>query len=234
MNLLKRIARSYAGQKAAGIVLAQYLQVVWITNRCVIEPADFYERVAPELPIIVALWHGQHYMAPFMRRAEHKVKVLISRHRDGEINATAVEWLGSQVVRGSGDHDRRYDRKGGVGAFKGMLAALAENYSVVLTADIPKVSRVAGAGIVMLARFSGRPIYPVAVATSRRRVFDNWDRSVVNLPFGRLAIVVGDPIRVPADADDSTQETARQAVEAALNAATARAYEIVDRTVKSR
>src|SRR6185295_2297177 len=98
-------------------------------------------------------------------------------------------------------------------------------------ADVPKVARVAGAGIVTLARFSGRPIFPVAVASSRRMVLDNWDRSAVNLPFGRLAMVVGDPVRVAQDADDVAQETARQAVEAGLNAATARAYEIADRAL---
>ena len=47
-----------------------------------------------------------------------------------------------------------------------MLTALKDNWSMALTADIPKVSRVAGVGIVKLAQVSGRPIYPVAVATS--------------------------------------------------------------------
>ena len=43
------------------------------------------------------------------------------------------------------------DRKGGVGAFREMLDALAQGYSVALTADVPKVSRIVGLGIVMLA-----------------------------------------------------------------------------------
>jgi len=156
------------------------------------------------------------------------VKVLISRHRDGAINAVAVERLGVPAIRGSGDHGRRYDRKGGVGAFKSMLDALADGWSMVLTADVPKVARVAGLGIVMLARYSGRPIYPVAAATSRRIEFDNWDRSEFNLPFGRLAIVVGEPIRVAGDADARALEAARRSVEVGLNAATARAHDIVD------
>ena len=42
--------------------------------------------------------------------------------------------------------------------------------------------------------------------------------------------MAGAPIRVPADADDATLETARRAVEDALNAATARAYAIADGT----
>jgi lysophospholipid acyltransferase (LPLAT)-like uncharacterized protein len=163
---------------------------------------------------------------PFFRRPEHKVKVLISRHRDGEFNAIAAERLGVGAVRGSGDHGRRFDRKGGVGAFKGMLDALADGYTMALTADVPQVSRVAGPGIVTLARYSGRPIYPVAVTTSRRIEIDNWDRSQVNLPFGRFVIVVGDPITVAMDADDAALECARQTVERELNAATARAHAI--------
>ena len=227
--LVRRMTRSRPFQTALGAIGAAYLRLVWKTSRVTIEPADIYERIVPDLPIIVALWHGQHLMAPFLRRAEHRAKVLISRHRDGEINAIAVERLGSGTIRGSGDHGRRFDRKGGVGAFKGMLEALGEGYIVVLTADIPKVARVAGEGIVKLASVSGRPIYPAAVATSRRIEIDSWDRSAVNLPFSRLAIVAGSPIRVPDRADRATLEHYRSLVESELNAATARAYAIVDR-----
>jgi lysophospholipid acyltransferase (LPLAT)-like uncharacterized protein len=100
---------------------------------------------------------------------------------------------------------------------------------MALTADVPKVSRVAGLGIIKLASATGRPIFPVALATSRRKVLDNWDRSAINLPFSRGATVVGDPIRVPADAGPEALEHARSALEQALNAATERAYAIADR-----
>ncbi|MFL5088577.1 MAG: lysophospholipid acyltransferase family protein, partial [Xanthobacteraceae bacterium] len=106
---------------------------------------------------------------------------------------------------------------------------LQDNWSMALTADIPKVSRVAGGGIVKLAQISGRPIYPVAVATSGRITLNNWDRSVINLPFSRGAIVAGEPIRVPPEADEAALEQARVAVEQGVNAATERAYAIVDR-----
>ncbi len=224
----RRLAQSPAVQKAIGILAAEFLRLVWWTNRLVLEPADFYEAVEPDLPVIVGMWHGQHFMAPFFSRG-HRVKVLISRHRDGEINAVAAKRLGVEPVRGSGDHGRRFDLKGGVSAFKTMLSALQQGYNVALTADVPKVSQVAGQGIVMLGRLSGRPIYPVAVATSRRITLKNWDRSAVNLPFGTLAIVVGAPVRVPTDADEALVERCRIAVEQELKKATARAYAIVDR-----
>ena len=224
----RRLAQSPAVQKAIGVVVAEFLRLVWWTNRLVLEPADFYEKVEPDLPIIVGLWHGQHFMSPFFSRG-HRVKVLISRHRDGEINAVAARRLGVEPVRGSGDHGRRFDLKGGVAAFKTMLTALQDGYNVALTADVPKVSRVAGPGIVLLGRMSGRPIYPAAVATSRRFTLKNWDRSVVNLPFGTIALVVGEPVRVPGDADEAMLEQCRIAVEQGLKKVTARAYAIVDR-----
>jgi lysophospholipid acyltransferase (LPLAT)-like uncharacterized protein len=224
----RRIAQTPAVQKAIGVLAAEYLRLVWWTNRLVLEPADFYERVAPELPVIVGFWHGQHFMTPFLRRG-HKVKVLISRHRDGEINAAAARRLGVEPIRGSGDHGRRFDLKGGVGAFRTMLAALQDGWNVALTADVPKVSQVAGPGIVMLGRLSGRPIYPLAIATSRRITLKNWDRSAVHLPFGTIAIVAGDPVKVPPDADEAKLEECRLAVEQGLKKVTARAYALVDK-----
>ena len=224
----RSIARSPAVQKMMGVVAAEYLRLVWRTNRLFLEPANLYAWVEPHLPIIVAMWHGQHFMVPFLSRG-HRVKVLISRHRDGEINARAAERLGVIPVRGSGDHGRRFDVKGGVGAFKNMLTALADGYNMALTADVPKVARVAGPGIVMLGGISGRPIYPVAVATSRRIELKNWDRSAVNLPVGRIAIVMGDPVAVPAGADEAMLETCRSEVQQRLDSVTVRAYEIVDR-----
>jgi lysophospholipid acyltransferase (LPLAT)-like uncharacterized protein len=227
----RQIAQSPAVQKAIGILAAEFLRVVWWTNRLVLEPADFYERIEPELPVIVGFWHGQHFLTPFFSRG-HKVKVLISRHRDGEINAVAARRLGVEPIRGSGDHGRRFDLKGGVAAFKTMLTALQDGYNVALTADVPKVSQVAGPGIIMLGRLSGRPIYPAAVATSRRVTLKNWDRSAVNLPFGTVAIVVGDPVKVPNDADEAMLEQCRLAVEQGLQRVTARAYAIVDGKVR--
>jgi lysophospholipid acyltransferase (LPLAT)-like uncharacterized protein len=232
MGALSRLGTARWVQRGIGIGAAEYLRLVRNTSSFAIDPPDFYERVAPDVPVIAAMWHGQHFMMPFFRRDPYRAKVLVSRHRDGEINAIASERLGVGTIRGSGTHGRDIHRKGGVAGFKGMLEALAQGFNVALTADVPKVSRVAGLGIVQLARLSGRPIYPVAVATSRRIELNNWDRSVVNLPFGRFAIVVGEAIQVAADADDTALEAARALVESRLNGATERVYAIVDGRAK--
>ncbi len=110
------------------------------------------------------------------------------------------------------------------------LRALKEGYSIAMTADVPKgPARKSGVGIVQLAKHSGRPVLPVAVATSRSIELNSWDKASVNLPFGRGSIAVSDLIWVPADADDDTLEEYRLKVEEGLNAATKRAYELVGR-----
>ncbi len=216
-------------RSGAGALMANYLRLVWQTNRFEYDPPDLYDRVRPKLPAIITMWHGQHFMGPFVKRPEHRVKALISFHRDADINAIAAERLGVQTIRGSGDHGRRFDRKGGVVAFIKMRDSLAEDWNVMLTADVPKVSRVAGLGVVKLAKATGRPILPVGISTSRRITLDNWDRSEINLPFGRGAIVLGESIEVARDADDAALEAARQRVEAELNTVTARAQALADR-----
>lgn len=235
MSVLKRIVRSRAVQETLGFLLANYLRLVQRTNRFVLDPPDAYDRVGPQMPVIAAMWHGQHFMISFGKRPQDRASALVSRSGDGEFNAIALRHLGIGAVRGSGARDdkirakgsARMREKGGVAALRGLLKALAGGEMVVLTADVPKVSRVCGPGIVLLARMSGRPVVPVAVVTSRRIDFASWDRASIGLPFGRGAIVIGEPVQVAADADEAALEAARQAVEDGLDAVHARAYALV-------
>jgi lysophospholipid acyltransferase (LPLAT)-like uncharacterized protein len=232
-RLLRNTLRSGWFQRAVGFFAAEWLRLVFRTNRFIYEPGGkdaLYEAVEAQMPAIFVFWHGQHFLTPFIKTKDtHLAKVLISLHRDGEFNAIAAERLGIATIRGSGDHGAAFHRKGGVGAFKEMVRALADNYNVALTADVPKRSRVAGLGIIMLARESGRPIMPFAIATSRYVQLDNWDRTTINLPFGRGAIVGIEVLHVPPDADAAVMEQCRQKLENLLNEATRRAYELVGR-----
>jgi lysophospholipid acyltransferase (LPLAT)-like uncharacterized protein len=229
-KLLRNALRSSWVQRAVGFLAAEYLRLVWLTNRFSFDPANIYELVEPQMPAIFAFWHGQHFLTPFIKTKEsHVAKVLISRHRDGEFNAIAAERLGIGTIRGSGDHGGAFHRKGGVGAFREMVQALEQGYNVASTADVPKRARVAGMGIIMLARESGRPIMPFAMATSRFIRLRNWDSTTINLPFGRGALVGIEPVFVPPDADAETMERLRVQVETLLNEASRLAYEKLGR-----
>ena len=224
----RRIWRWRWTQKAVALIGAKYFRFVFRTNRPVVPPEEFYALAEPDLPVILVMWHGQNFLAPFIRRPTDKSKALVSHHSDGEMTTLTAERLGVQVIRGSGDPGGRFDRKGGIAAFLQMVEALEQGYTIALTADVPKIARKVSPGLVKLASLSGRPIYSVALATSRRFVLDNWDRTTINLPFGRLGVALGEPVRVPAQIDEATLERARLAVETSLNEATARAYALAD------
>jgi lysophospholipid acyltransferase (LPLAT)-like uncharacterized protein len=229
MSWSRRLFRSTAFQAGTAVLTAGYLRLVWRTTSFVTEPPDIYERAARDSPVILAFWHGQHFLAPFIKRGEHRAKVLISRHRDGELNALVAERLGVETIRGSGNLGGAFVDKGGVSAFREMLAALAGGFNIALTADVPKAARVTGLGIIKLASASGRPIYPLAIASRRRIELKTWDRTTINLPFTCGAAVISEPVRVPADASADVLENARCALQISLDSATARAYAVADR-----
>ncbi len=226
--MLKSILRSQFVLRSAGHMMAGYLRLVQRTNRFVTEPADVTGAVYEKLPMIIAMWHGQHFMIPFAKRPEDPFAVMISRHGDGEINAVAVEAFGISAVRGSGAQRQDQVRKrGGAQALRQALAVLKSGVSLSMTADVPKVSRVAGKGIIILAQLSGRPVLPVAVVTSRRIDLKSWDRTSIGLPFGRGAMVFGQPIHVAANLQPAELAAKRLELQDALDAVHDRAYTLV-------
>ena len=225
--MLKRIGQSQGVQTLLGRLLAAYLRLVKRTNRFSFDPPDLYEQLDREAPFICALWHGQHFMIPLGKRPQDRYAVLISRHGDGGINAAACDSFGIRPIRASGGKPSKMHKRGGVTGLREMLRALEQGDSVTLTADVPKVARVTGAGIVTLARLSGRPIFPVAVVTSRRMTLSNWDRTSIGLPFGRGVVAVGEPVRVPRDADEAEVEAARCLLQQRLDSVHERAYGLV-------
>ena len=225
--MLKQLGRSKFIQTAFGVLAERYLSFVRFTTRFAVEPADFPEHVMAQLPAIAAMWHGQHFMVHFAWPRGASVGALISRHADGEFNAVILERLGVIPVRGSGGGAGKMLKRGGVAALREMLRLLERGTTMVLTADVPKVARQAGPGIVTLAQISGRPVFPIAVVTRWRIDLASWDRASIPLPFGRGAMVLGDPVTVERHASAATLEAARRRVELGLDAAHARAYALV-------
>ena len=207
------------------------VKFVFRTNRVAEGSDDIADAVRDHTPAIAAFWHGQHLLAPAIKPRGHKMVALFSRSADAEINARVAERLGFGVIRGSGGREgqQRAD-KGGARALIALKKTLDAGTNVAMIADIPHgTPRDAGLGVVTLAKVSGRPIVPIAVATSRRKVLERtWDKTTINLPFGRRALAVGEAIHVPADATQDELEDKRREVTAALNAVTHRAYSLAD------
>lgn len=202
------------------------IRTVKATSRTIHEPPDLIERMRSEVPFIMAMWHGQFMMLADLNTREFNVSAMVARHGDAEVMAHVLSKFGIEAIRGAGAGRRKRNR-GGAYALRAAHHALDSGTIVAMTADVPSSKpRVAGDGIVMLARLSGRPIIPVAAATSRYVALNTWSKMTLNLPFSTLAVVAGDPILVAPDLDEAALENKRRAVEASLNEVTARAYEL--------
>lgn len=229
--MAKRLFSSGSVVAFGSAVGAAYIRLVYNTSQVLRDPPDTDAKLFSEHPQIFAMWHGQFGMLPKIKPDRPAdVAAMVARHGDAELIAGVLSRFGMRLIRGAGAGYRRRNR-GGAAALRESLKALQQGTTVAMTADVaPGPARKAGNGIVMLAKLSGRPIVPCAMATNHYVTLNNWSAFTINLPFSKLGIVVGDPVRVPEDADSAALEAARIAVERGLNQATARAYELAGAT----
>lgn len=212
--------------KIGGRALANLIRFVGKTSTIVTEPPELLAHVHADAPSIIACWHGQFMMMAHFHRDMYPVAAMVARHGDAELIGHAVESFGAELIRGAGAGLRKKNR-GGAYALRASVTALNEGKSIVMTADVPPgPARCAGDGIIRLAMHSGRPIVPVAAATTRYHAFKTWSRLTINLPFSTLSYVAGDHIYIPPNATEEQLEAARQHLEVTLNHVTARAYEL--------
>ncbi|MBA2126858.1 3-deoxy-D-manno-octulosonic acid transferase [Hyphomicrobium methylovorum] len=209
-----------------GRTVARYIRHVGRTSTSVYEPSDLLDRLAGVHPCIVACWHGQFMMVSELRPENVRVAAMVARHGDAELVSETMRSMDVELIRGAGAGHRKRDR-GGAAALRASVGTLRDGASLVMTADVPPgPARVAGAGIIAIARISGRPIVPVAVASKHFASLDTWSRLTFALPYSKLAFVGGNPIFVPKDADADVLESKRLELETVLNAVTVRAYEL--------
>lgn len=216
----------------AGATLSRYIRLVHRTSTIVLEPPDARARLHQNHPYILAMWHGQFGLMPALHIGEYKVSAIAARHGDAEILARALSEFNIEIVRGAGANGRFRDR-GGVHALRTAVRLLKGGSTFAMTADVPPgPARYAGDGIVTMARLSGRPIMPLAVASSRFITFRSWSRMTLNLPWSKLVYVVGEPIWVPADVEAQDLGHYRQQVEDGLNRVTELAYKLTGADIR--
>ena len=61
----RRLWRQRRTQKAVALVGAEYFRFVFRTNRPVVPPQQLYALAESDLPIILVMWHGQHFSRAF-------------------------------------------------------------------------------------------------------------------------------------------------------------------------
>lgn len=218
MGVGKRIIKSQAAQRAFARLAAWYVRLVAGTTRWTVESRPLDDLLARGEEGILCFWHGRLLMMPLVWKDRRpSFYMMISQHRDGLLGARAIAHMDLRTVGAD-------SKTGSMSALREMKRRMDAGGWVGITPDGPRGPRMrAKPGAIKLAQLSGRPLLPVTVATSRRRVLGSWDRFALAWPFGRGMILFGEPIRVPRGADAAALESARLQLEDLLNTITAEA-----------
>ncbi len=211
--------------QAAAIAAAGYPIVALLgsTLRWRVAGLDHIEAVvrAGRQPVL-AFWHGRILPATYYFRRRHIV-VMTSENFDGEWIARIIERFGYRAARGS-------TSRGGPRALVEMKRAMEQGQPAGFTLDGPRgPAGRAQPGAVWLAKATGNPIVPFHIEAARHWTARSWDRTQVPKPFSLVALAVGPPLHVAADADDADIEAARQRLEGALAALRERALAMLER-----
>jgi hypothetical protein len=171
---------------------------------------ELFARWARGERVIVAFWHNRLLMMPLVA-SDQPICVIVSAHRDGEIAVRALRRWNIHAVRGS-------TTRGGARGLLQLIRAHRDGFNLAVVPDGPKgPCYAAKLGVIHLARLTGAAVFPVSYAASRAKRLRSWDRLIVPLPFARVAVVAGEPISVPRDADPERIETLRKTLETRLN-----------------
>jgi hypothetical protein len=168
---------------------------------------------------IMAFWHGRILPATVYFR-HRGIVVITSENFDGEWIAGIIERFGYGTARGS-------TSRGGLKAMLQLSRDMAAGKAAGFTIDGPRgPARVAQPGAVWLAKTTGNPVLPFHLEADRYWTTNSWDRTQIPKPFATVALAIGEPLHVPADASDDGVEAARLELESRLRALEARAAEL--------
>jgi hypothetical protein len=166
------------------------------------------EAVRASRSVIPVYWH-QHMLfgvrALLDLRADGlKPGFLISPSVDGTAPSMLVRKVGGHVIRGSSTHT-------GARALRDYYETIVkQEISPAITPDGPRGPlHEFKPGAVLLSQLTGKPILPISVAASRTWTFGTWDRFELPLPFSRVVIAYGEPVRMPRGLDAQSLATAQ-------------------------
>lgn len=170
--------------------------------------------------VILVTWHGRTFI-PITRFNGRGYWAIISPSRDGEYQNRIFRRFGWQTVRGS------TGARGAVQSALTMVKHLKAGATLAFTPDGPRgPSREVQPGAIFLAQKSGCAIVPAGISVCPRRLLPTWDRYLVPMPFGRAALVYGEPLYIPAGADEAEQRVWAGRVKEAIDRLEARAEAI--------
>lgn len=172
-------------------ILSLFLRFVYVTGRVKMHmPEAAKPYMSGEKQAIFCFWHGRMILHVFKKPHHRALRVLISRHRDGQIITDVLKWFNIGTVRGS-------TKKSGDAAIREILSVVHSGDNICITPDGPKgPAFVAQHGAAYIAQRTGLPLIPISFSASRAKKFESWDQFVLPKPFSKIVFVVGEPIIV--------------------------------------
>ena len=171
---------------------------------------------------IYSFWHDQLLMCPLTWQSNSNIKVLISKHRDGDIIAQLISNLGFEAIRGSTHKTNKIKNKGGLLSARKMIKSLKNGISIGISPDGPKGPRhKVSEGILSISRLSKSVILPVGIGFKKKWVLNTWDKFIIPKPFNEITVIWGDPI--PAITNEKNNNQFRTKLESKMNNLTAQA-----------
>jgi hypothetical protein len=170
---------------------------------------------------VMAFWHGRILPAIYYFR-NRGIVVITSDNFDGEWIARIIHRFGFATVRGS------TSRNAARAALKARRQ-MEEGRPVGVTLDGPRgPALVAQPGAIWLAKATGNPVLPFHIEAARHWTAPSWDAAQVPRPFSMVAVVIGEPLWVPRDADEALLEEKRVALEHVLTGLKGRALTLLE------
>lgn len=164
-----------------------------------------------EPQFLLALWHA-HQCAVHSVNKKNTLNIMISPSIDGQIIANVCEKMGYKTVRGS-------KGRGGSKATLQMLERLEQGENGAIMVDGPRGPRHhVHNGVIKISKISQVPIIPMVWYSKDKTFlkFNSWDEFRIPMGPCRTVVKFGEPIYIPADADDEQQENYRQNLEETL------------------
>jgi lysophospholipid acyltransferase (LPLAT)-like uncharacterized protein len=164
------------------IILKSTLRIHHVNN----SPLD---ETLPDSPgFIVCFWHSRLLMMPFARKWG-PVKVLISRHRDGEFIARVIQFFKVGTIRGS-------YQKISLSSLREIINNLKTGIDIAITPDGPKGPRYKiKNGVIDLGQAFRKNHCPLTYGAVKK-TFRSWDRFILPYPFSKIVFLWGEPLPI--------------------------------------
>lgn len=182
-----------ASIKLKGLSFAWFLRSQRLTWRICFHGRDRLDRLySMGKPFLICFWHGK-YVPIFPLLEGYDASVITNQSKRGSVIA--------EIGGNFGYKNIQIPNQPGRGAFTLIGEALSGVRACGIAVDGPLGPRYrVKTSVIHMASAFGFDILPVSMGSRRKIVLNGrWDRLELPLPFTRVCLVFGDPIKVPPD-----------------------------------